>query len=114
MAFMRSLSDAAQPAAAAGKPQVTSVLLEEMMAACAEPDRPLFVVTEALLALVAFGRHCRAEFTSRWSNISPALRHCISHPQEDVRAYTARVTTHQLPPPPRDTWDYQGCHQTCL
>lgn len=75
-----------------------SVLLDEMMAACGEPDRPAFVVTEALLALVAFGRHCRTDFTSRWSSVSPALRRCLSHADENVRLYAARcIEEHTRP-----------------
>lgn len=75
-----------------------SVVLDEMMAACGEPDRPAFVVAEALQALVAFGRHCREDFAIRWSNISPALRRCLSHADENVRLFATRcIEEHTRP-----------------
>lgn len=75
-----------------------SVVLDEMMAACGEPDRPTIVVAEALQALVAFGRYCRVDFSSRWPNISPALRRCLSHADENVRLYAARcIEEHTRP-----------------
>lgn len=75
-----------------------SVVLDEMMAACGEPDRPAFVVAEALQALVAFGRHCRSDFSLRWPNISPALRRCLSHVDENVRLYATRcIEEHTRP-----------------
>lgn len=77
---------------------VQSVVLDEMMAACGEPDRPAFVVTEALQALVAFGRYCRSEFTARWPKISPALRRCLSHADENVRLHATRcIEEHTRP-----------------
>ena len=75
-----------------------SVVLDEMMAACGEPDRPAFVVAEALQALAAFGRHCREDFAGRWSNISPALRRCLSHADENVRLFATRcIDEHTRP-----------------
>ena len=69
-----------------------------MLAACAEPDRPLSSVTEALLALVAFGRHCRTAFSQRWATISPALRRSLAQTDESSQLYAVRcIEEHTRP-----------------